>query len=192
MLQMLRGKATDRKLWLYGSACLRRVWSLLEGEIGERTRQVVEVVERHADGIVAFEDSEEAYLEYVDAFEAADRASGDAADYAGAHHARVSGEDYYVGWDAERPKQAHLLRDIFGNPFRPLPPLPGAIQAWNDGTVVKIAQGAYEERAFDRLPILADALLDAGCADEDILAHCRSAAPHVRGCWVVDLILGKS
>jgi hypothetical protein len=57
--------------------------------------------------------------------------------------------------------------------------------------VPKIAQGIYEERAFDRLPILHDALLDAGCDNEDMLTHCRSEGPHVRGCWVVDLILGK-
>ena len=66
-----------------------------------------------------------------------------------------------------------------------------AVLAWNDGTVRRITEGIYEERAFDRLPILHDALLDAGCDNEDILAHCRSAGPHVRGCWVIDLILGK-
>jgi hypothetical protein len=63
---------------------------------------------------------------------------------------------------------------------------------WNDGTVVKLAQSIYDERRFTDLPILADALEDAGCADADILAHCRGPGPHVRGCWVVDLLLGKS
>ena len=92
---------------------------------------------------------------------------------------------------SEREAQAALVRDIFGNPFRPTT-VPPTLLAWNDGTVPKIAQGIYEERAFDRLPILHDALLDAGCDDEDILAHCRSDGPHVRGCWVIDLILGKS
>ena len=56
---------------------------------------------------------------------------------------------------------------------------------------VKLAQGIYEERAFDRLPILADALEDAGCDNADILSHCRGPGPHARGCWVVDLLLGK-
>jgi hypothetical protein len=91
----------------------------------------------------------------------------------------------------ERLSQAHLLCDIFGNPFRPCHPLPVAVLAWNDGTVRRIAAGIYEQRAFDRLPILVDALLDAGCHDEELLAHCRGAGPHVKGCWAVDLILGR-
>jgi hypothetical protein len=63
---------------------------------------------------------------------------------------------------------------------------------WNDGTVIKIAQAIYNERAFERLPILADALEDAGCDNADILRHCREPGEHMRGCWVVDLLLGKS
>jgi hypothetical protein len=88
------------------------------------------------------------------------------------------------------PVNAALLRDVLGNPFRPVRVDP-SWRLWNDGTVVKIAQGIYEERAFDRLPILHDALLDAGCDCMDILTHCRSVGPHERGCWVVDLVLGK-
>ena len=84
-----------------------------------------------------------------------------------------------------------FIRDIVGNPFRPVAVSPTCL-AWNDGTVRKIAQAIYDDRAFDRLPILADALEDAGCDDADILAHCRSGGEHVRGCWVVDLLLGKS
>jgi hypothetical protein len=64
--------------------------------------------------------------------------------------------------------------------------------SWRTSTVVALAEGIYADRAFDRLPILADALQDAGCGNEDMLAHCRSDGPHARGCWVVDLILGKS
>jgi hypothetical protein len=79
------------------------------------------------------------------------------------------------------------LRDIFGNPFRPV----NADPVWLTSTVVSLAEGMYAERAFDRLPILADALQDAGCDHPDILSHCRSDSTHVRGCWVVDLILGK-
>ena len=80
-----------------------------------------------------------------------------------------------------------LLRDIFGNPFRPV----SFDSHWRTSDVVGLARAIYEDRAFDRLPILADALMDAGCADEQVLAHCRGDGPHVRGCWVVDLVLGK-
>jgi hypothetical protein len=62
---------------------------------------------------------------------------------------------------------------------------------WNDHTVVRLAQGIYEEQAFDQLTILADALEEAGCTNSDLLAHCRQQGPHVRACWVVDLLLGK-
>jgi hypothetical protein len=84
-----------------------------------------------------------------------------------------------------------ILRCIFGNPFRPAPPVDPAWPAWNGGSVRKLAEGIYEERAFDRLPVLADALEDAGCSDPSLLGHLRGPGPHVRGCWVVDLLLGK-
>ena len=80
------------------------------------------------------------------------------------------------------------LRDIAGNPFRLVTVEPG----WRTHDVLGVAQAVYEDRAFDRMPLLADALMDAGCDDEQVLTHCRNAGPHVRGCWVVDLVLGKS
>jgi hypothetical protein len=82
---------------------------------------------------------------------------------------------------------ANITRCVFGNPFRPVIANP----AWLTPTVVSLAEGIYADRAFDRLPILADALQDAGCSHEDILTHCRSDGPHCRGCWVVNLVLGK-
>jgi len=84
-------------------------------------------------------------------------------------------------------RQAALLRDIFGNPFRPVAFDP----SWRTETAVGIARGIYEDRAFERMPILADALEEAGCEHPDILSHCREPGEHVRGCWVVDLVLGK-
>lgn len=66
------------------------------------------------------------------------------------------------------------------------------ILAWNNTTVPRLAQAIYDGRAFDRLPILADTLEDAGCTDQDILAHCRSGGEHVRGCWVLDLLLNDA
>lgn len=86
--------------------------------------------------------------------------------------------------------QCSLLRDIFSNPFRP-PSVDPAWLSWNSGTVKKLAQAVYENRSFDRMPILADALEEAGCTDPDILGHCRGPGEHVRGCWLVDLLLGR-
>jgi hypothetical protein len=86
------------------------------------------------------------------------------------------------------PAFANLVREIFGNPFRPAALDP----AWLTSDVLALARGIYEERAFDRMPILADALQDAGCTNDDILIHCRDTKQvHVRGCWVLDLLLGK-
>jgi hypothetical protein len=83
--------------------------------------------------------------------------------------------------------QVRLIRDIFGNPYLPVACDP----AWRTSDVLLLARGIYEDRAFDRLPILADALQDAGCNDRYILNHCRSTNTlHARGCWVVDLVLG--
>jgi hypothetical protein len=93
--------------------------------------------------------------------------------------------------DTENAAQAHLFRDVFGNPFRPLPTIDPTWLTWNTRMVAKMARSAYDDRAFDRLPILADALEDAGCTDAAILEHLRVPGPHVRGCWVVDLLLGK-
>jgi hypothetical protein len=89
--------------------------------------------------------------------------------------------------ERRRAEQCELLRDIFGNPFRPVAFDP----RWRSADAVGLARGIYDERAFERLPLLTDALMDAGCADDQVLSHCRSEGPHVRGCWVVDLILSK-
>src|SRR5262249_53337128 len=87
----------------------------------------------------------------------------------------------------ERLQQCLLFRDIFGNPFRPIAPNP----YWRTATAVALAEGIYADRAFDRLPILADALEDAGCDSAPPLAHLRGDGPHVRSCWALDLVLGK-
>ena len=91
-------------------------------------------------------------------------------------------------WVRTSRHRADLVRDVFGNPFRTV--------AWNPAcrspTVVGLAGAIYGDGAFDRLPILADALEDAGCGNLDVLSHCRADTPHARGCWVVDFILGKA
>jgi hypothetical protein len=108
------------------------------------------------------------------------------------HHGRSRLIAWLSDLAADQPEYAQIglpeLRDIFGNPFRPVTFDP----RWLTATVVALATGIYAERAFDRMPILADALEEAGCDHADILAHCRGDGPHVRGCWVVDLVLGKS
>jgi hypothetical protein len=92
-----------------------------------------------------------------------------------------------------RDFQAALFRDIFRYPFDPPPFLARSLLGWNEGTVLKLAAAIYEEHAFDRMPILADALEEAGCQDEALLRHCRQQGQvHVRGCWLIDLILGKN
>jgi hypothetical protein len=102
---------------------------------------------------------------------------------------------YWRAVTAERGEQCHLLRDIFGNPFRPVSVPP----AWQTAQVVALAQAAYDQRELPEgtldpasLTVLADALEDAGCDQADLLAHLRGPGPHVRGCWAVDLILGKT
>lgn len=97
-------------------------------------------------------------------------------------------EEWARAYKCEQRKQAAFLRDIFGNPFRPVAFSP----EWRTSTAVAIAQQMYESRDFSPMPILADALEDAGCDNADILEHCRDLkATHARGCWVVDEVLGK-
>jgi hypothetical protein len=101
--------------------------------------------------------------------------------------------------EAERATQAQFLRCIFGNPFRTPPTVDPVWFAWNDGTVERVAEDAYQQRVMpagtldsQRLAILADALEEAGCSDADMLCHLRGPGPHVRGCCVVDAVVGKA
>jgi hypothetical protein len=97
------------------------------------------------------------------------------------------GELVHVTKRSERLYHVQLLHDIFGNPFRAVTFSP----EWRTDTALSLARQMYESRDFGAMPILADALQDAGCDNEDILNHCRGEGPHVLGCWVVDLVLGK-
>jgi len=121
-------------------------------------------------------------------------AAGELRNFAAHHQIRDSGDanaerskDFHDALDAEAVGQSNLIRDIFGNPFRSI----FVDSTWLTPTVVAIATAIYEDRAFDRLPILADALEEAGCTNADVLLHCRQPGEHVRGCWVVDLVQGK-
>jgi len=107
-----------------------------------------------------------------------------------------------AGWnDGEPAKQRAVwaLREVFGNPFatrrkRKNEPRRGWMfdPAWRTDTAVSLAKQMYESRDFGAMPILADALQDAGCDNEDTLSHCRKPGEHVRGCWVLDLVLGNT
>jgi hypothetical protein len=103
-------------------------------------------------------------------------------------------EAAFLAWhqlvDADMALQANVLRDVCGNPFRPVSANPNWL-TWNGGIVPKLAQAIYDERRFQDLPILADALEEAGCTNADLLDHCRRPGEHFRGCWAVDLPLGK-
>jgi hypothetical protein len=197
MTTYLRRDCHARKLRLFACACCRTAWDLLTDR---RARWAVEVAERLSDGEEDDEgrrmarygaqiargeapNSRAVRAAIRAAYEATNPDAGIAASYSCGYLAPGGGE----GEDVQQNIYRCLLRDIFGNPFRPVTLDP----RWQTETVVALATGIYAERAFDRMPILADALEEAGCDNRDVLDHCRGNGPHVRGCWVVDLLLGK-
>jgi hypothetical protein len=191
MLEFLPGKVSDRKLRLVLCAWSHLNWKWLL----EQSRSAVAVAELLADGRASDEDRETADAEFWWATRGSHKPVRE-------WQARLTLVGRIDLWSAAQsavsrnPKamngQSAVIHDIICNPFRPSPPPRLAVLAWNDATVPRIAEGIYAERAFGRLPILADALLDAGCDNEELIQHCRSDGPHVKGCWAVDLILGKS
>jgi hypothetical protein len=186
-LEFLRGKASERKLRLFACSCPKVIWERL----GDAHRRVIAIGERYADNAATLKEVEEArslalrgsyqglWLTVV-------------ADIAGAMLPVFNHE--YLLWVDNHKWHCHLLNDIFGNPFRPVTFDP----AWLTPTVTNLARAIYDDRQlpsglFDnqRLGVLADALEDAGCGNADILSHLRGGGEHLRGCWVVDLVLGK-
>ena len=101
----------------------------------------------------------------------------------------ASSAEYYAGGDSFAMQQRihGVFRDVFGNPFRPVAPDP----KWLTGPVRSLARTIYRSQAFERMPELADALERAGCPSPDLIAHFREPGEHVRGCWALDLLLGK-
>lgn len=185
-----------RKSRLFACTCCRRIASL----ITLKAMQTIEVAERFADGNATGDDLYEAHPKKAPSKTRADfsqtYAAAEAVCCAVAEKLDAIRVMQAQSWaaaastdrHAEGAAQANLLRDIFGNPFRPMTLDP----QWRESTVVALAQQMYESRDFSAMPILADALQDAGCDNDDILTHCRDAnGVHVRGCWVVDLVLGK-
>jgi len=207
MSQFLGAAPSERKLRLFACACARRVWHTLFA--GDPSRRAVESAERFADNPDNPEELKWARAAIVRALEwhpgewafdvaywtcspsLVEQVWGAASCAALTATKRTLKSRGHAQADQVRAReeevQSSLLRDIFGNPFSPVAFDP----RWLTTDVVALARGIYEDRAFDRLPLLADALMDAGCDSDDILSHCRSEGPHVRGCWVVDLVLGK-
>jgi hypothetical protein len=196
LLDLLDGRASARKLRLFACACCRRVKRLLD----EQALRAIEVAERYADGDLSTEALRAARLaanpdrtrpyrwEETVALaavreatcppsrEAARRAANAAA---AAARSSVSDDESY--W------QSRFVRDIFGNPFRPVAVDP----AWRTADVAALARALYDEGDFglDQMAVLADALEEAGCADAEVREHCHSLAGHVRGCWLLDELL---
>jgi hypothetical protein len=208
MLEWLQstGKLSDRRARLFAVACCREVWYLLRDK---RSQRAVRTSELYADGLVSNERmadvhdaARRAAAEWTDpgaiavgrryaaevasavSIVSADEAANDASDLA----ARVSeAEAREPGFWTRKQSQCVLLRCIVGNRFRSTPIDPSLLTA----PVIDLAHRAYEERDFTRLPELANALEAAGCQDAELLGHLRSEGPHVRGCWALDLVLGK-
>jgi hypothetical protein len=192
--------ASKRRLRLVGCACCRRIWMLLSDE---QTKRAVEGAELFADGLLPEKSLQQLSsaaqtlwekIDYENERARAGRAA--AATYVSSLHFDLNVLSNTMGAVAESRMrrqaaecraQAAVLREVCGNPFRNASPE----KSWLTRTVISLAQVIYDERAFDRLPILADALEDAGCTNADILEHCRKPGEHCRGCWAVDLLLGK-
>jgi hypothetical protein len=210
----LAAPGVRRRLRLFACACCRSFWDQFDDE---RCRRAVEVSERYADGRARRAELGAAREGAKAAWRVADEKDALAHQWqfpeaerwealvrskvasAALHCAQQvmtvtpAAQTAHAAQVVGAAARAHaaLVRDLFGNPFRPAPAIDPAWLSWNGGTVCQLAQAIYEERAFDRLPVLADALEDTGCTDQHILAHCRSGGEHVRGCWVIDLLLGK-
>jgi hypothetical protein len=207
LVAFVAGRVSERKLRLFAAACCRQVWVMLEDPC---TRRSVEVGEEYADGLVTPPEAHAASIAAWQWFWDADRdnntknAAASAArtafptslyEYSLMGRTETMRDNLDVvlinlAWGEYPSAHCHLFREIVSNPFA-TPQLDPAILAWNGGTVRRLAQSMYDERRFDAMPILADALEDAGCTDNAVLEHCRGKAPHIRGCWAVDLLLGK-
>jgi hypothetical protein len=189
MLSFLRGRGSARKLRLFAVACCRRVSHLPDAN---PHGWAVEVAERYADGAATVAERAGARGTIGTSHLSVILAHAASADAWHAAEWGISGADLVADRAAEHAAQCHLLRDLFGDPFQAPQPVEAGVLNWGAGIVSTMARRLYEERAFDLLPILADALEDAGCDNAEFLNHCRGPGPHVRGCWALDLILGKS
>jgi hypothetical protein len=216
ILTFLRGKASDRKLRLFMAACCRRVIHTFTDDEDIGREEAIDVAERYADGLADDDEREAVLADLTDGGphrlwdyctnlvvadftkERPDDADGVDCAIGAAEEARLDSvqEDYDESEEikqAEAAAQTFLVRDVFGNPFRPVK-LRAALRT---PTIVGLAEAAYENRSMPqgeldpvRLSVLADALEESGAASE-LVEHLREKGPHVRGCFAVDLCLGR-
>ena len=220
MLSHLEGESRERKLRLLACHCCRRIRHIIPAEEARRCIEVAELyaegLASRDDLDASIRNSMEACVklpiprgkDVSDAINAVSRmhrsrdggrslchglaASAWATSEASrARRSDESADEFNARrerlFEEEFARQARLFREVFGNPFRPVSFSP----SWRTETALILARQMYESRDFSLMRILADALQDAGCEDEQILNHCHHDGPHVRGCWVVDLVLDK-
>ena len=215
MFKVLAGHKDRRKLHLFAVACARTVQHHM---LDARSINALEVMERLIEGqatdaerVAAIHEAWRASEEARDTKDLATAAACDAAyrainisSYSVANSgmraaSRATGKRAAVATVRATAygHQAMLIRDIFGNPFQTKNLRSiwihqcKRVLLWNSATVLAIAQSIYAEKCWDQLPILADAMEDAGCTVQPMLQHLRGPGPHARGCWVVDTIRGK-
>jgi hypothetical protein len=209
----VRSALPHRQFRLFACACCRQVWDLLPGVA---SRRAVEVSERFADGLARKSELAQAcraarcftralkragkghrahYLAarltiWVATDSILDVAGGTAtrAEELAAHLGRAAPGGAKAARADESRRQCDLFRDIFDDPFRPTPAVDKACLTWGGGTVPKLAQAIYDGRTFEQVPVLADALEEAGCAEQELLGHLRGPGPHVRVCWALDTL----
>lgn len=220
MLDSIQERADSRKLRLFACACCRRVWNYLPDARSRRAIDALESVvddppaqlqsigvgqfgaagsvsrtaasaaadpalaSRHAAWAVIIAASNVTVLPATTSLAKAILAAGAVVEAA---EGQWGGPPPGVVDEDELTAQRTLLRDIIGNPFRPV----RLAATWRTSTALALARQMYQSRDFSAMPILADALQDAGCENEDVLNHCRQPGEHVRGCWVVDLLTGR-
>ena len=194
MLELTEHRASQRMWRLFLCAICRRVWHLIPDPL---SRKAVEIGEKYADGEATETDLAEACLEACKLYKIGDvvswpwLASSAATPGLFDFDALLSlSNDAAMASEDESAHHCHLLREIIGNPFRPMTIDPAWL-TWSPSTVVNMIQTIYDDLAFDRMPLIADTLEQAGCTNNDILQHCRQQGEHVRGCWVLDMLLGK-
>jgi hypothetical protein len=189
-----------RKSQLFAYACARQVWPFMPDE---NCRRAVDIAEKFIEGLATRQAAESAAIAAMESYRTWDQNTPQFWAGVAAAIAAYPRADRYSDWKSDNALRCvraclghgglltspvQIVRDIFGNPFHSVSVQPSL----RTPDVVTLAGHIYHDRAFSVMPQLADALLDAGCEDDDLLSHVRSNGPHVRGCWVVDLLLGKN